>query len=160
MLVILEGADGSGKTTLYNKLIDYGYLPGVIMKDNKPNSNAYLDCAWSNSVYVIDRSFITDLVYRLNDELPRDNISLFQAADLLNTDNIVIIHCETDTMYEDSMERGEDNITNKDDAQSIKLYYKLIMKLIKKFTPTPVFQYNWKENTVYDVLNFVENNGG
>ena len=157
MLIILEGGDGSGKTTLCKQLVEAGAVANKIEYGCKDYFNKYNDLINENVYNVLDRSFITDLVYRLNDNKARDVADLSGMSIILDAlyPYPILIHCETETSFEDSMKRGEDNITNKEDAECIKVIYNLICKMIKKFTKTSVLKYNWKVNNVNDVIRFI-----
>ena len=67
-----------------------------------------------------------------------------------------IVYCKTDTQYEDSISRGEDNITNKDDANDIRNLYDVMMRIFVKEN-VPLTVYNWKEQNVFNVLDFIKN---
>lgn len=153
MLVIIEGADGSGKTTLFNELKHF-YKTVKIERHSIGQFAKYELCS-ENDVYIMDRSFITDIVYRTFDTENRDYIDLKDAAQLLFTGNMKIVLCETDTQYEDSIRRGEDNITDRQKADNIKQLYNWLCKIFVKFSNTDVLFYNWKESTLDDVLNFI-----
>ena len=157
MLIILEGGDGSGKTTLCKQLVEAGAIANKIEYGCEDYFSKYNDLVMDEHYNIVDRSFITDLVYRLNDNKERDVADLVGMALILDGTQPypIIIHCETETSFEDGMKRGEDNITNKEDAECIKVIYNLICKMIKKFTPTKVFKYNWKVNNVNDVIRFI-----
>lgn len=157
MLIILEGGDGSGKTTLCKQLVEAGAVANKIEYGCKDYFNKYNDLINENVYNVVDRSFITDLVYRLNDNKTRDVADLSGMSIILDAlyPYPILIHCETETSFEDGMKRGEDNITNKEDAECIKVIYNLICKMIKKFTKTSVLKYNWKVNNVNDVIRFI-----
>lgn len=162
MIIILEGGDGSGKTTLAKQLVDAG---ADYIKLNRNIENMYKEYSnmlieYTNDFVVLDRSFITDLVYRLNDDKQPDNMNLQQMLYVIQSRNVIIIHCETDTSFEDSMKRGEDNITNKQDADAIKILYRVIIKMFEKYTNVPVFKYNWQKQKPIEVIKFINNEFG
>ena len=53
------------------------------------------------------------------------------------------------------MVRGEDNITNKETSKQIQQVYRIITSMLSKFTEAKTFTYDWKHQTVDDVLKFI-----
>ena len=116
MLILVEGADGSGKTTLVNQLSEY--FPTMrINRGNNHLKELYDNLTCMNEDIVLDRSFITDVVYRLalDDDIGTDGINMFY-MDCILRDSIVI-YCKTVTQFDDAKSRGEDNITDLKTAQ-------------------------------------------
>lgn len=156
MLIILEGGDGSGKTTLHKKLIKAGAKSISILRHDNLAMYKYMECLHQPERYfVMDRSFITDLVYRINDGEKRDVMNLMDMATILRHINLIIIHCETDTSFEDGMKRGEDNITDKTEAETIKSIYRLVMKMLTIFADTKVLHYDWHLDDDNEVIRFI-----
>ena len=155
MLVILEGGDGSGKTTLSKTLFECGAKNGNILKNDNKSYDKYLSYHAEKDVVVCDRSFITDVVYRINDNNERDTLDLYEISDILTMRPVVIVHCETNTSFEDGMKRGEDNITDKLLADKIKDTYRMVMKMISKFTDAFVIKYDWHTDDVNEVIRFI-----
>lgn len=159
MLIILEGVDGSGKTTLCSQLEGLGATKISIDRGTK---NQYGQYFYSRMKYeptcdflVTDRSFISDLVYRLEDGKDRDDMTLMEMCSLLKNDTKIIL-CETETSFEDAMLRGEDNITDKKRSENIKYLYNLVITMFGKFQNIPVYKYNWKKQNIDDVINFIK----
>ena len=156
MLIILEGGDGSGKTTLCGQLVKAGAVQKVVKYNDMCAMNRYVEYLQEPERYVVcDRSFITDLVYRLNDSRARDTMNLIDIAFVLRYTNLIVVHCETETSFEDGMRRGEDNITNKEDAETIKHLYRIVMKMIAKFADTTILDYDWHTDDVNKVIRFI-----
>ena len=159
MLILVEGADGSGKTTLVESLRKRGF------KVVKPVERCLSDqeIRWTylclNSVHggmtnhIVDRGFISELVYRTFDGRP-PTISLTSICVLLK--QCKIIYCKTESQYEDSIQRGEDNITRKEDAEQISKLYDLFITLFEQFEKVPVFRYNWRRSNLNDVSVFIK----
>lgn len=154
MLILLEGADGSGKTTLCKQLKEFGFaIEQPIDRLERFPYSKWSALTQKRDVTVVDRSFITELVYRTIDGKPRGTMMFREMCDVLSACKIVL--CETDSAFEDSMARGEDNITNKETSKQIQHIYQVITAMLSKFTNVKVFTYDWKHQTVKDVLNFI-----
>lgn len=156
MLIIIEGVDGSGKSTLAKKLekdLGYKVLPVIPLKPGH-------ELVWdffinSDDIYISDRSFITDLVYRSFDNKGRnfkpENINRW-----LMSKKLLIIHCDTDTSFEDSIKRGEDNITKKEHHHNIKEMYKYYLLHVNEYLETVVIKYDWKTDKYKELLKLVK----
>lgn len=155
MLILVEGADGSGKTTLVNQLSEY--FP--VMRINRSNDHIkefYDNLTCMNEDIVLDRCFITDLVYRLalDDGIGTDGINMFY-MDCILRDSIVI-YCKTVTQFDDAKARGENNITDLKTAQTISKYYDAVMKFINTRTSTHVIKYDWHFDTPEDLVSTIK----
>lgn len=155
MLILVEGADGSGKTTLVNQLSEY--FP--IMRINRGNDHIkefYDNLTCINEDIVLDRCFITDVVYRLalDDGIGTDGINMFY-MDCILRDSIVI-YCKTVTQFDDAKARGENNITDLKTAQTISKYYDAVMKFINTRTSTHVIKYDWHFDTPEDLVSTIK----
>lgn len=157
MLIILEGGDGAGKSTLCRQLQELGAIKVDVKRYSKNHFHQWCEIKnkLGHELVVSDRSFISDIVYRLQDELPADDMNLSQICITLKY-NVKIILCETDTSFEDGIKRGEDNITNKEQAENIKYLYNVITTMFNKFLSVPVLKYNWKKQNIDDVMNFIK----
>lgn len=155
MIVFVEGADGSGKTTLVNQLRGI-YPVFTVPRDYQvdvPYIWAEIYEAAQGTVFVTDRCFISDYIYRLHDLL--DGTYNLKGVLSLIKDN-VFIYCKTDTQHDDAIARGEDNIVNRDDADDLRKLYDVFMRILKK-EKVRVMEYDWKTQNVHDVLDFIEN---
>ena len=84
MLIIVEGGDGSGKSTLCKQLSELDNTDVVRFERGAQVSlTDYIELAMSTYNYVLDRSFITDIVYRILDNGERESLSFVQMATLL-----------------------------------------------------------------------------
>lgn len=155
MLILVEGADGSGKTTLVNQLNEY--FPTLrINMGNDHIPDFYDNLIDMQEDVVLDRSFITDVVYRLalEDGKETDGINMFYMEHILR--NSVVIYCKTATQFDDAMHRGEDNITNLLTSKIISRHYDAVMKFINTRTSTHVIKYDWHFDTVEELVSTIK----
>lgn len=162
-LIIVEGADGTGKTTLVNKLVEQGaMLFPTIPRDVKNYdvvlntfatiaSNTNLDC-------VMDRSVFTDIVYRYVTGGKTMNSKLDDITRMLNRNCAIIVHCINGNYFERAMERGEDNITDKVTAKKIFDTYEFLMFILKEYCNLNVIRYNYDDPL--SVVNLQKELGG
>ena len=155
MIVIIEGADGSGKTTLVNQLKDRGFYVTQI-ESSRQNTEfwQWADLRRRDDVVITDRSFLTDLAYRIHDGQERKGMNLNDMSFILD-ENIKVVFCETGTEFDDAMARGEDNITSRAASKDICSIYRMLREMIRIFTSTKTFVYNWHSMTVSDVIKFI-----
>ena len=160
MLIFIEGVDGSGKSTLCKKLTDMGAKQAIIPRGSERQFDSYMDIEYEDMYaegdIIFDRCFITDLVYRLQDGGPADKMDLLEMCTILQFGNCKIIHCVSSTAFEDSIVRGEDNITDKNKSAEIAYLYDKIITMFEKYLNVPVMRYNWKYNNIDDVINFIK----
>lgn len=154
MIVFVEGADGSGKSTLVGELSKNYPIIYVSRKSQNDWTQIWIELqkAAVSHVIVADRCFISDYVYRLNDG-EKGDYNIYSVLALLKC--ACVIYCKTDTQFDDAMERGEDNITQRSVADDISNLYDVVMRILKK-EGVNVMNYNWKEQNVDDVLNFIK----
>lgn len=140
MLIIVEGPDGSGKTTLVNKINKAG-IAKKIYGTHKDMPNQYLlwltlmyECINDrNNNYIIDRCFISDWAYRISMNDGNPYITLDQIVELLKLPKVIYIFCDTDKSYELSQERGEDYVKKPDEHCKLRTSYNFIEHTIRKF---------------------------
>lgn len=154
MLILVEGADGSGKTTLVNELNKH--WPALrINKGCDRLADFYYNLTSMQEDIVLDRSFITDIVYRLAlDDSETDGLSLPQINEILNYS--IVIYCKTKTQYDDAMNRGEDNVTDLATSVKISKYYDAVMSFINTRTITPVITYDWHKDAVQEIVDSIK----
>jgi thymidylate kinase len=158
MLIFIEGNEGTGKTTLINELIKK--IPAVVVKYPKEVKDTYeliKNLKMSNQIVIFDRSFVSDLVYRMWDHKP-GQMSLSEIANICSW-NILIIFCHHKNSYENSVKRGEDFITDENTHQIIEDNFFRVRNMIESFTKVKTFSYNYEYQTPDDVIDFIEETG-
>lgn len=156
MLVIIEGADGTGKTTLVEKLRSEGYVSVCIPKNTPCIFGVYKQLIYNSKAtdFVIDRSFITDIVYRLVlDGQPSFNLN---AIACLLSEDMKIIYCTNDNSFNYAKERGEDLICERETHNKICKVYEYVMKCISIFANKKILKYDFEKMNFEDVLKFIK----
>lgn len=162
MVILLEGPDGAGKSTLYNKLCEL-YKYNFIKHLPRESVGHYL--WWQKKIespflYFIDRGFISELVYRPIKADDTPNISLEEIGNLC-TNNLCIVYCETEKAYDNMKRRGDDYINDKKEHDMIRLRYGDTMTTLSWFTDATVVTYDFTKardfvNLVKEIDNFIE----
>lgn len=156
MLVILEGADGSGKTMLAEQLRNKGYTVFKFARGDNPSYKTMLKFALDKEVYVLDRMFVTSWVYRILDGQSLDKAD-FRWDNMFTLLSISkFIYCKTNSQYFDSVARGEDNITSIEKADKLKSIYDFVFATIKLYNMSTVMNYDWKNDDIRKVYRFIE----
>lgn len=151
MLVVIEGGDGSGKTILTSQLSKLGYKCGKLSY-NESTDEKWLELA-KEPLFITDRSFITDVVYRLRDgKEPQTTIN--GQIDVINK-GLMIVLCDTPTSFVDGINRGEDNIVSEKDANLIKQIYRIVCSYYNMMFNIPLYVYNWKTDNINSIVNFI-----
>lgn len=150
MLIILEGPEAAGKTTLGRKL---AYMTGFkLTHRNKPNTQAekdamhrmYKEAVYGNETAIFDRCWYSEMVYG---KVMRDK-SYISEEQMLELEDVIvrnnggcIIYCtdNVDALWERSKIRGEDYITKYSDLKAIKEEYDRLM--YETSHKIPVFTY-------------------
>lgn len=158
MLIILEGIDGSGKTTLSKKLSEKYKLPVIKFsypKNDEEKNNMflqYLKILYNNNFkLILDRSWISEIVYG---NIMRDScvLSDFQVEFLnylVNLHNGRLYYCDigAEKSYNNAIKRGEDYITNYHIHLNI---YKKYLEVIPKITIKDKIEYNYEKEKDYE----------
>lgn len=163
MLVWLEGADGSGKTSLLNTLKEYGY--------NSIQSPPRLDCKTAeydamkalcdkgrttNKTVLVDRGPMTEFVYRIVDQEDSYIMSVESYIDLIKGSKV--IYCYNKNAFANAMKRGEDNIVDVAVHRQIVNTYEHHLYMLKQFCKDMGFMwYNWEVHNIIDALKFINN---
>lgn len=155
MLVILEGPDGSGKTTVKEALVKSGgytelsYVPVDWPDQYECWEKLFKACR--NDDYVMDRCFISELMYRpvLQDREPNISLKDFvRLLEILEYDiKTCIVFCNTKNSFDLAQKRGETFITDENSHKQIAQMYTLFKEILETFTNIPVLKYDFTEHT-------------
>lgn len=130
MLVIFEGVDGSGKTTVIKKLKEKFGWEEIIWPGKQKNPTKFIEMVKKftedhaveindNKVYLMDRGGVGEILYgtlenRLGSTTPKAYKPL---VDFWK--NCVFVYCRNNNAYKNAITRGEDGITKKEEIHKI-----------------------------------------
>lgn len=150
MIIILEGPDGSGKTTLANALAKQTKYPIKHCVQPKPDESGmlgmYLNLIKSNKNLILDRSWYSEMVYgpvmRGTSEISYPDMYLLEQA--LVKHGAIIIHCtdKPEVLWCRCAKRGEDYVTNYSTFEAI---HKGFNELMNVPHLVPVVKYDYKD---------------
>lgn len=120
MIIIIEGADGAGKTTLANKLAEQTGFPIVHRSNPKSEEEKkqmmamYIQTIKENKNCIFDRCWYSEMVYGpvMRDKSYISEEQMYVLEDMLNQVGAVIIHCTASkkVLWSRCKKRGEDYI--------------------------------------------------
>ena len=152
MIIILEGPDGSGKTTLAQQLSrQTGYAIEHRSKPETPEEKArmigeYLQLAKSSRNVILDRCWYSEMVYGkvMRDQAYIDYPQMYELERMLAKGGAIIIYCTGPkaALWMRATRRGEDYITSRDNFNSICEEYDKLMGVPHY---VPVVRYEYKE---------------
>lgn len=134
MIIIIEGPDGSGKTTLANQLskqTGYKVIHRVQPKTDEEKQIMmceYLQTIRSGKNMIFDRCWYSEMVYGqiMRDDSVISYPQMYELERLLTKNGAMIIYC-TDSkpiLWSRCLERGEEYITNRETFDKIWEGYK------------------------------------
>lgn len=154
MIILIEGPDGSGKSTLIKQLRAKGFVECNEIPRNWPFQYYFYRDFFEKIVddydenVIIDRSFISEMVYRIVKKDRAANITLGEINRLLTAYPVKVIYCKTDSAFKDAMARGENYITTSEEHEYLTCVYDIIIDLIRQFANVEVINYNWKTDNI------------
>lgn len=156
MIIFVEGVDGSGKSTLIEQLSDLYSNVRISKADDKVvvwnKTILFGKSLNADSVILIDRSPLTEYVYRTEDGKPC-KYKYSQILKWLKSGKV--IYCNNESAYDNAMSRGEDNLTDKRRHAKVKHIYDTYISNLR-LEEVPILYYNWQENCLDDVIKFIE----
>lgn len=157
MLVIVEGIDGSGKTTLCDALRRNNCE--IIRQERGDAKLSTSDITYyltTTKIIVMDRAILTPWAYRIFDNGKLDNVDFSFVESLNILANAKVIYCNNKNAYSWSMRRGETNIKSFDDSERLRNIYDVIIGTIKLYNLSTVFEYDFEKDSVEDVIKFIQ----
>lgn len=164
MLIFVEGPDGSGKTTLCERLVKEKIVDAQAhvthMAPNQHDWYYYMNQYAQRCGYKVlfDRCFLSDIPYRLWDNGETEGMSMREMLRIMEY-NCKIIYCNNINAYEDATIRGESFVRDSQSHKSITDSYNFLMTLLEKFTNIPVFRYDRYNTDFSDVIKFIKEGG-
>ena len=142
---MLEGADGSGKSTLYETLRKE-FKHNFIKCLPRDDIGQYL--WWKRKIenpciYFVDRGFISEWVYRPIKDDYQPNISLEEIGNLCSR-NLFVVYCKNDNAYTNMKLRGDNYIVNNVEHKKIVERYEHVMNTLCWFTNCVAYPYNYE----------------
>ena len=178
MIIYLEGPDGSGKTTLADKIkeiceelkIDYvrNAEQTISTHPNRPNRVTkeqlfeQLDfMAEENRVFILDRGPISDSIYRMFDDFdPVCKLEEYGKAfeRYIKNNQMLIIYTRTPNAEQAMLERGDDNPVALRRHKELTKAYDVIMSALNMLLKGQVLRYNYAISNADEVtLGIVKN---
>lgn len=156
MIIIIEGTDGAGKTTLANKLAEstgFTYLHRSKPKDEEERKQALMDygdmCHNARNI-IVDRCWYSEMVYGKvmqdrGDIIGVSEMWYFEKAIMANSGG-VIVHCtdHVNELWERATERGETYITSFDKLDQLKNEYEHLFHHVYHYIP--IVRYELSKN--------------
>lgn len=154
MIIILEGPDGAGKTTLANYLRDkFGYM---IVHRSKPETledklrmyEQYRNSILKGDNLIWDRCWYSEMVYGpvMRDQSYIDLNQMYEYEELLRVRGAVLIHCtdEIELLWKRMQERGEPYIKDIEVLDRLRVNYEFLMHKVPH--RIPVLRYELSKN--------------
>lgn len=150
MIIILEGPDGSGKTTLANKIKDQtGFM--LLHRSHQTDSNAeslfdeYAQVIKAGKNCIMDRGWYSEMVYGpvMRGASAITYPQMYELERLLAKNGALIIHCTAPeaTLWKRCLRRGEDYVTKKDTFHEICNGFDVLMGDVPHYVPVLTYEY-------------------
>ena len=151
MIIILEGPDGAGKTTLAEKLkkqTGYMYLRRAQPKTEEEKQRMmeeYVQVIKSGKNCIFDRCWYSEMVYGpvMRDDSVITYPQMYQLERLLTKHGAIVIYCTAtkETLWKRCQSRGEDYITDIDTFSKICDGYETLMLDVPHHVPVTTYVY-------------------
>lgn len=152
MIIILEGPDGSGKTTLAEKISKMtGWSIEHRSKPNTPEEKAhmmgeYLQAIRLGKNMIFDRSWYSEMVYGkvMRDKSYIDYPQMYELEKRAMQRGALLIYCTGPkaTLWKRATQRGEDYITSREKFEAICDEYDKLMQCPHHI---PVLKYGYED---------------
>lgn len=151
MIIIIEGADGAGKTTLAQKIKDQtGYLmmhrtQPKTEEDKKRMMDEYMQVIKAGKNCIFDRSWYSEMVYGpvMRDESVITYLQMYELERMLAKHGALVIYCTAPeaTLWKRCLKRGEDYITSPDTFHAICTGFDKLMYDVPHYIPVLTYEY-------------------
>lgn len=143
-IYFVEGVDGAGKTTLIKNLSQYADVKGYSSPPRDWDFEIQI-LQWERflknivtvnddtNIVLIDRSPITEFVYRMVIDIRKSDMTMKQFAELMQNYKVEIVYCEADDAFEAAQKRGEDYVVSEDAHKAIEEMYNYFMWTMTMF---------------------------
>lgn len=146
MIILIEGIDGAGKTTLAKRLerqTGWYYMGRSHKTDGKTDLyEFYKSLIKNHKSLILDRCWYSEMVYGpiFREHSKIDFYQMYELERLLEKGNALLIHCvgKEQTLWDRCQRRGEDFVTNR---QAYHAIYKGFNKLMAIPHLIPVLNY-------------------
>lgn len=150
MIIIIEGPDGSGKTTLANKIKEqtgYMLLHRSHHTDAKPDSlfDEYAQVIKAGKNCIMDRGWYSEMVYGpvMRDGSLITYPQMYELERLLAKSGALLIYCTAPerTLWKRCCLRGEDYVTSKSAFERICKGFDALMYDVPHYIPVLTYEY-------------------
>lgn len=150
MIIILEGPDGSGKTTLAEQLHKQtGYM--LLHRSHSTDTGAtslfdeYAQVIRSGKNCIMDRSWYSEMVYGpiMRDKSIICYPQMYELERLAAKNGAILIHCTApeNVLWKRCLRRGEDYVTKRDTFHKICDGFDELMHRIPHVIPVVAYEY-------------------
>lgn len=136
MIIIIEGNDGTGKSTLAenlaNSLTGYTIIHRTHLTDMPKSELAmiYRDLLLKHTNIILDRAWYSEMAYGpvFRGESCISIEDMHKLEELLHALGGFVVYCHSENAYERACERGEDYVQNYDQWMRVNMNYNEIFK--------------------------------
>ena len=151
MIIILEGPDGAGKTTLANKLRQQtGFMilhrsQPKTEEDKRRMMDEYVQVLKSGKSCILDRCCYSEMVYGpvMRDDSVISYPQMYVLEQILAKHGGLVIHCtgSLQDLWKRCTTRGEDYIVDKETFTKIYNGYNVLMSQVPHLIPVVTYEY-------------------
>lgn len=151
MIIIIEGPDGAGKSTLASKIKEQtGYMlmhrsQPKTEEDKKRMMDEYVQVIKAGKNCIFDRCWYSEMVYGpvMRDVSIISYPQMYELERLLAKNGALIIHCTApeQTLWKRCLRRGEDYITERETFSKICNGFDALMYDVPHYVPVLTYEY-------------------